>query len=127
MSNPVIFILIIVILQLLYLNGELLKKNEQPLCITTDVLCVKDVILKILKAEKNVAAVADGIEQSIVNIIFFKNFLLFYCPFCREEKREMNIVFNKILIEYENEFYHLQIFLHRNFMINSMNSIILFE
>jgi hypothetical protein len=63
-------------MQLLCSNGELLKKKEESLCLTIDILCVKDVILKIVRTEKTIRAMASGIEHSIVKIIFKKtNFL----------------------------------------------------
>jgi len=109
-------------MHLLCLNGELFKKRkdeEEPLCLSASILCVKDVILKISKTAKNVRVMAYGIEHSIVRIILKKFSSLILLFVSRGKKREMSLVFNKISIEFENELCYIQVFPHQDFMMNS--------
>ncbi len=72
MSKSSVLMFLIVTMHLLCLNGELFKKRkdeEEPLCLSVDIICVKDVILKISKTAENVRLMAYGIEHSIVRII----------------------------------------------------------
>ncbi len=79
MLKSSVFSFIIVTFQLLSLNGELQQKieDEEALCLTIDVLCVKDVILKISKAAKDIHNTAFDIERNMVKrivFVFLKNF-----------------------------------------------------
>ncbi|CAF3045840.1 unnamed protein product [Rotaria sp. Silwood2] len=66
MSTNCIFMLIVVLVSLLSVNGEQNKTKDEDMCgVITNILCVKDLLADIAKAAKDIRKTANEIEQKV--------------------------------------------------------------